>query len=258
MKRMTSRKTEHEEGELSSNEDQEHETEQEVNNESDQLETDQSDQATTRQVRNKGKKSRPSVEEKLDEVSSTLKVMQDLMIKKGMFEEFQEIQKNHREKPHAAKRRASGGNQNNGNDNLPNLNDSYSETTIYKDVIKKESASFNVSQQVDPEITFNLNALKTNEKCNSSSSDKQIDTSDDLIDVDNFIADCQAAAMGSKVTATVAHSPRLGGSRQVIERQDEGDRDIQDAEAGKARVMDTPGRSPLDRQIFQGPSVFNR
>ena len=77
---------------------------------------------------------------------------------------------------------------------------SLSETTIYHDTVPKEpkqqEANVNIdkvngdneTQSIgDPDITF--------KKRDSSTSEEQVeDTSDELLDVDTFIADCEASA----------------------------------------------------------------
>ena len=160
-------------------------------------------------------------EDQLSEVSLTLQVMQEMMIKKGLFNEFEEKLARDREHGALPKRKASGGNEE------FNLDNSSSDMTIYKEAVGKQST---VESVVDPEITFKLNE---DGRWGSSSSEEQdgIDTSDELMDVDNFIADCQAAASVGK-----HNSPAI--ERQSIYRRDE---TIRKAKAGKARAVATPG-----------------
>ena len=121
-----------------------------------------------------------SVQEQVSELSETIKAMKEVMTQKRIFEEFQDSQKKKRaakgatEKP---KRRASGGNH-------LFTNESCSDTTIYKEVIEKADC------QEDPEVSFKLNLTKRI----SSSSEEQVNTSDELMEVDHFIADCERNA----------------------------------------------------------------
>ena len=116
------------------------------------------------------------------------------MIKKGFFDE-----------PSSKKKESSKGqksNQRKTGESNSQINHTDLDTTIYKDALEKLSEEENMVTN-DPEITFNF---KNRE---SSSSEDQIDTSDDLlmeVDVHNqFIADCQAEARrlsgSSKTTA---------------------------------------------------------
>ena len=61
-------------------------------------------------------------------------------------------------------------------------------------------------QTVDSEVAFKIKAPN---RRGSSSSEEQIDTSDELLDVDNFIADCQREA-GKKPTQTKLPRPYQG------------------------------------------------
>ena len=76
---------------------------------------------------------------------------------------------------------------------------SNSETTIYREAVLQEQPNVfddiptdctdkELVQVVDKEISFHI------KRKDSTSSDDQIDTSDELLDVDKFIADCQEDA----------------------------------------------------------------
>ena len=156
--------------------------------------------------------------------------MQQIMVEKGIFKEFEESQKSKRTGKVQTKKRASRGMLNEVEQ--AELNNSYSETTIYKPAIEKQ-------QMVDPEISFKL----PEERRGSSSSEEQIDTSDELMDVDNFIADCEAAAK----------KDRVNQSKSTYRREDM----VREAEAGKARAMATPGNENVQAHIFDmSPEQF--
>ena len=157
---------------------------------------------------------RRSVEDKVDELSTTVLAMQEMMQEKGILEEFKSKIKKKGE-----------------------LDTSVSDTTIYKEAVRQESELTRPEESsivetietlVDPEITFK-------EKRISSSSDEPIDTSDELLDdVDNFIADC--AREGQRMKQNIAEET---GKRS----QSQGDRLIHQTEEGRARAMATPGNS---------------
>ena len=160
--------------------------------------TTSSAQRSRRHVNQNKNKERRSLKDQLDQVSSTLQVMQEMMIKKGIFNEFEEQQKGARSKGGPTpKRKASGGKsqsfQDNENKTEASVIESNSETTIYKEAVLERST---VETIVDPEISFKVNTEVEQEgaRRGSSSSEEPIDTSDELMDVDNFIADCEAAA----------------------------------------------------------------
>ena len=111
-----------------------------------------------------------------------------------------------------------------------------SDTTIYKDAVMDEISEPTKILVVDSEVTFNLKQSHANvesERRGSTSSEDQIDTSDEIMDVDNFIADCEARALNSK-----------GGVVRESEDktyQYKGDDMIREAEAAKVRMAATPG-----------------
>ena len=117
---------------------------------------------------------RKSMEEKLENMSNTLEVMWDFFMTSGMMQ-----QKTGSSKP---KRHQGGGDR--GKDNTIC---SGSETTIYRNVLDR--VCMPDEQVVDLEITFKLTTDKGKgqldpNKRDSSSSEDQIDTSDELMDVD--------------------------------------------------------------------------
>ena len=65
---------------------------------------------------------------------------------------------------------------------------------------------------VDPEITFQTKRI-------SLSSDEPIDTSDELLDVDNFIADCAREGQHQRVGEVICQNDE----RNKKKRQEQGD-----------------------------------
>ena len=80
---------------------------------------------------------------------------------------------------------------------------------------------------------------------NSSSSEEQMDTSDEIMDMDvdlnivseRFIADCEQEAIRRQSGASqeMETSPEVGARRLAKEK-------IKEAEASKARILSTPGK----------------
>ena len=134
----------------------------------------------------KKKQNRCSLEDKLDDVTSTLKVMQEFMIKKGLFEDNEaswdtsQVVKSKQNKDKTGEINPEGESSQSG-----------SETTIYQEAVLQDQSN---KMEVDSEITFNLINQKVN--TDSMSSEEQMDTSDELADlnVDKFIAECQKDA----------------------------------------------------------------
>ena len=159
------------------------------------------------QTRRVATKSKTRVEDKVDELSKTVRAMQDMMKEKGLLEEFQRRRK-------SSTRRESSDSNNQGELDLSN-----SETTIYQEALQMESEGDN-EFKVDKEVSFKV----TNQnKRVSSSSEDQVDTSDDMLDVDNFIADC----------ANQAKTQRIANPPQGKGRRSQGDEAIRESEASK-------------------------
>ena len=194
------------------------------------------------------KKRRESLQAKLDDVSSTLKVMQEMMIKKGFFhdeEQDKRSRKTDRQKKKKQDKHASG-------KSISNTSNaqcfSQSETTIYKEALVPEGNNSVLQppedqesdkiEVVDKEISFHI------KRKDSTSSDDQIDTSDKLLDVDKFIADCQEdARRRSRDRDGERSSDNMNAHHR---RTSQTDQAIKEAEAAKARMMATPGKYPLE------------
>ena len=119
------------------------------------------------------------------------------------------------------------------------LNNSNSETTIYKSAVEFHDES-------DDEVILNLKG-----KCVSSSSDEPIDTSDKMLDVENNV---------NKTITEIRHSvgrDLVSDERTAANQGDEGDQIIQEAEANKARLLPNPGNNNsriVNWQVNQGAS----
>ena len=114
---------------------------------------------------------RESVEDKLDSLSTTLSVMQDMMLKKGFFE----IETNEKQK----RRKKNSGRVSVSDFVMEASQPSASETTIYQNTV--EPVDDTNELDVDPEISFKLKRLR---ESTSSEEQDQIDTSDELIEHD--------------------------------------------------------------------------
>lgn len=116
---------------------------------------------------------------------------------------------------------------------------SNSETTIYKNAVDQVLDKGTDEQQyehmeVDSEINFKLKRLPDRE---STSSEDQIDTSDELLEVDiskQFIADCAAEAKRRSTTP-------VRSQQDQQEAADHAAQMIKDAESSKAKMFKTKG-----------------
>ena len=141
------------------------------------------DQSPSRKIIQK-KQRRQRLQSKLDDVSSTLKIMQQMMVKKGFFDEEEQPDQDGK-LTEKTKRKPRGGKCDDATDSTQIS--SHSDTTIYREAVRPESDTNRV-EVIDREISFNIKRKE------STSSEDQIDTSDELLDVDKFIADCQEDA----------------------------------------------------------------
>ena len=141
--------------------------------------------------RSRSKKSkRCSLENKIDSLQTSMKAMEQLLLQQDMVEK----QNPRREiTPSTSKGRVHKGKDHEDNQQLV---ESESELTIYHNALQKvnntKSKQMGNIEVVDAEISF-----KRRKQHDSSSSEEQINTSDELIEVDineQFIADCAAEA----------------------------------------------------------------
>ena len=185
-------------------------------------EDDQEKKHREKKERKKACKERcQSMEKKLDTVTSTLQIMQQMMQEKGFFTDPTK----------------NSGTDNKGKD--ISSNSAVSETTIYGNAVKRITLSKDGNQEItdedDPEITLNIKKNR-----DSSSSEERIDTSYELMEVDfndQFIADCQAeAAKRSRNRAELGIETRPG---------EPSDRIIRQAEASKVKLFATKGNTNL-------------
>ena len=136
---------------------------------------------------------------------------------------------------------------------------SCSNTTVYQNLLnQKENGNSQdtevpevemsfAEQEVDSEITF-----KIKQKCDSSSSDDHVNTSDELmnIDCDQFIADCQSAARGN---------PPEHKSEARMEEEDpfeKGNQMVHRAEVSKKKLLtNTTGRQDAQTGNINNPNT---
>ena len=175
------------------------------------------------------KERRESMEKKIDSLTTSLKVMQDFMTKRGFLEDDEDGRK----RGHGKRSKLSTGKESDSDE-------ADSDTTIYRGAVRKDNESnYSGKKQVmvDPEISF-----KRSNRDSSSSDDKMADTSDELMELDEndrFIAECAAAADNLKRHNEAEQLARPGTS------MDEGERIIRQNEANKARLYAAPGNSNM-------------
>ena len=173
---------------------------------------------------------RQSVEDRLEKMSDTLLTMQDLIVKNRL------LQNNSQQAGSSKTSKADKGNV--------NLNSSDSDMTVYRKVLLKDSSNENNNEDEDPEITFKVDQEKINNR-DSTSSEERIDTSDELMEVgmdiefnERFIADCAREAKRRQTN----RNPEMDDNLRRAEEKWSEDV-ICEAEAGKAKMFKTPGRS---------------
>ena len=177
-------------------------------------------------------KAKESMEEKIDNLSRNLLVMQKLMFQKGIFDE---------EKTGKIKRAMQQQEQSNINENR--------ESNVVRNQV---ATSGSVTTVYDNTLQFvqegkELDTIPVIEKRVSSSSDEaeQIDTSAEMLmdvdETDKFISECMQAAKQGR-----AEEPQPGtsgykppGQEKRISRSDQM---VKEAEASKARMFATPGK----------------
>ena len=178
------------------------------------------------------KQKKRRLEEKLEVMSNTLEAMKEFFVKGG-------YAPNNTGK--ATPKSKQGGGDREEIDQTRESNQSTSQTMIYHNVLEKVTTG----KIDDPEITFKIpiegnNVQLESDKVRnreSSLSDDQIDTSDEMMEVDQsihdkFIADCEAEA-----------TRRRSKSRDETDRaRCEADDIIREAEAGRAQVYAMPGK----------------
>ena len=167
-------------------------------------------------VDNNRSNKRQSIEEKLEQMSSTLEVMKEFF-----------LSQNAKTTPTKGEGKSKNST---GKHFTQNTN---SDTTIYKNAL---DSGINVTENIDddPEITFKVQQQPDDEfnksaHRNSSSSEDRIDTSDELMEVDvnineQFIADYRAEAEAARDRA-----------------REQTNEIIREAEASKARIFNPPG-----------------
>ena len=132
--------------------------------------TDEEEQESRHKLKKKKKQAkrecRANMEQKIDTLSMTLKVMQEMMAENGLI----------REKNSGSSKK------------MVSNSDNDSETTIYQAAVPKlneDEANLvgKMQLQVDPEITFNVHNVNKDKHESSSSDYNRIDTSDELMEI---------------------------------------------------------------------------
>ena len=200
-----------------------------------------------------------SVEQRLNTMSSTLLAIKELMEESGI------LQSNHHPKADAdanrsKKNKEHPGKSGNGILAIPELNQSNSETTIYHCVLQKEAIPHEVMLpveadgqghvEVDSEVAFKVTQpIDKNSQWFSSSSEDQVDTSDELIELemdinDRFIADCAREAAANK--RKWSHPEDVNQDQLEVTQmgpKEKAEQVTRQAEASKAMMLATPGTS---------------
>ena len=203
--------------------------------------------------RKRSSKTRRSVEDKLDDLSNSMKVMQALLQNQGIIpgKDALPARKGKNVQPKDSK-----GKRNNNNltgdiekeDSAQEEDEIDSDTTIYHNALDKTDVDI---QQVDPEVSFRMKKQRE-----SSSSKDQIDTSDELMEIDineKFISDCAADAARQRHhdrdESTDGQNNVRGRHRDSTKQNRTMDM-IRESEASKARMYATPGNAPLINSEF--------
>ena len=165
---------------------------------------------------------RESMEQQLQTVSSSLKVVQELLEVNGLLNNPKQSNKGNTETDSVA--------------------------TIYKSTVPKAvnsgAGKNHVEFDVDPEISFNLRKGRDS----SSSEDQAVDTSDELMEVDvegdfndRFIAGCRQEAMDRRRSCQGDRHRERSVGLKPGPSMEEGEQIIRQAETNKANLYATPG-----------------
>ena len=200
-------------------------------------------------------KSRPSIEDRLESLSDALFGLKNMFEQKGFMDSQPYTSEVNRKKQKIDDK-----------GKVVTVN-SASSSTIYRNVLKKVADQVEIDNEpminagtkeaiqetVDSEITFRIKPATLNEAKVDSSSDKQIDTSDELMEVDmdindRFIADCQQEAkwlsrqMGNNGFANNEYDDtQILQENQKRKSLEIADKMIREAEASRAKIFKTPG-----------------
>ena len=198
----------------------------------------------------KKKKSRKSVEDRLDGLTSAFFAIKDAMTQQGFLDQQSPVQKSKTVKSKVVKV------NNQGKKILPNIDDEQSETTIYHDAIEKIKGSVDNS---DSEIMFNFAKQNDNVDQDTGNSDSEqnmqvdtVDTSDEMLemnDAEKFIAEC--AEQARKQVTPLRHQM----DRQV--QPDKGEQIIKEAEGEQGRLFPTPGNCSHPLHLLDMHSNIN-
>ena len=238
------------EGTMSHNEDQDNDYQDNEANTSAVSYYEESDNEPTPKKKKTSRKSyRRSMDEKLNSLTDSVKIMQEMMLQQQL--QQQQLQAKQQNQKESNQVDTPKKNRNSWPETKGNVeNEGYeSDTTIYHNILKKVTPKNKEILRVDPEVSFRYS--KANE---SSSSDEQINTSDEVTEMDvdineQFISDCNNAAR--KRTYAEAGTSRQADKTRPRDREAmnpdsvEAHRaeEVREREASKARMFATPGNS---------------
>ena len=176
-----------------------------------------------------------SMEEKLENLSSSVLALQELVLKQHEAKEKETKSKQKKKKK--TKEKIKGDVEGKGGQPL----NSNSETTIYQNVLQRIDDDVQSTVRVDDEIAFKKSSCLP--KHDSSSSDEQADTSEELIGMEDelndmnehFIADCEKEAKHRRSSLIEMSDPEIDARDKAFDM-------IKQAEASRARTATTPGR----------------
>ena len=161
-----------------------------------EAESDASQYSTSQRKKKKRRgKKRQNMEQKLDNLTNVLSVMQQMMIQKGFLEDKDDKSTDPPSKKVKSKvvKINTDGQAEKGKEYCHN-SDSNSDTTVYKnavaDATEQTDKANRVAVNVDSELTFNIAKQTTQEH--------RIDTSDEMLEPDindQFMAECHVQAM---------------------------------------------------------------
>ena len=163
----------------------------------------------------------------MDQVSNTLMIMQNFMIKKGLFQDSDT------EADEARTRTPKYDGKNKSKSKADIEATSNSDTTTYHNVLKEANPNQDLdAESEENEVLFIIRepSMAPAQRCDSMSSEDKIDTSDELMEVncDKFIADCREEARRQS-----AEHQRLSSDKR---KEFLGDRLVREAKAARVRM----------------------
>ena len=169
-----------------------------------------------------------SVEDCLDQLTNSVQAMQEMMMIQQTNQRQEDKDTRKMKRSQTEEKKNEGNQTNDGNE---------SDTTIYQNILNKTPQKEEI--RVDSEITFNETRMR-----DSTSSEDQINTSDELMDVDineQFIAECATQAERKRGTKRPMHEEAEDWNDLRQNKPSRGEEMVKEAEASRARIFGTPG-----------------